>query len=185
MPGKHSFLVVIHHLTLRIFLLPLYNDPWTLGGGGLIKKNIDLGLSFVQCLISVPWPIGSFCVICHFLQKETSLMRAEMYDVYGCKSKLLGVCLTLCLFNRVIRVASLGFVTCLATTVTVPGMGFNLWSRPFPTRKWLVALMKLMPLLYQWACPVRSVIVVALSIHNWVQLTVTLLPCSIQSASQN
>lgn len=46
-------------------------------------KNVDLGLSIPWSLISAPWPILSLCMICHFLQKETSLARVKRYTVYG------------------------------------------------------------------------------------------------------
>ena len=62
----------------------------------------------------------------------------------------------------------------ISALIVVPGIGFNLWSRP-SRRRWLVTFMASVPLLYLLTYLARPVVIVAFRVHSWVRLMLTFL----------
>lgn len=89
--------------------LPVVPDPcvhmWKSG----LQLNVNWHLFFVQ------WLIVSFCINCHQLCKEATVMRSQNYIIYRKRNRNLESRLILCLFSRIIVDIDL---------ISVPGIWF-------------------------------------------------------------
>lgn len=130
---RPCFFVTIHCLWLYpSFHLFSHNDSWGLGGGVQYTCSIQ-SLAFQSLTLWILASCGSLS------QSPTIAIRIFWWGlsyepIYGYNIKLLGVCLILYLFSRIIEQGSplLAYGLCshrFLTPILVPGMDFVFWGR--------------------------------------------------------
>lgn len=158
----------------------------------LLLQQESLSLMGEEYHIVVPFMVGH-SPIYYFLQVDQ--LRVSVLIAFSCRRKChwwglrdapiyvhhsKEVLVALCPFSRIIVVASpLDCLTYLAQvigSVNSEGHEFHLIEQSLdPVRKWLVALITLMPLLdQQMQCLVKSVIMVACGTHSWIKLKISI-----------